>query len=198
MWWSEVQGLRHRLGTLDAIVDSRARVAPSATLIGAVSIGVGSVVCPGAYIEGPVQIGENCVIGNNTLIRGATLIGSSVRVGFGTEIKNAIIGEEVSVGPQCFIADSKVEHGAYLGALVRTSNHRLDRRTVRVLRDGELIDTGMEKLGCLIGAGANLGVQTIILPGRTIAAGSLYSPGITIDRNLPKGRYRLVQAIETF
>ena len=82
-----------------------------------------------------------------------------------------IVQDRVTIGPQCFIADSKIEADAYLGAQVRTSNHRLDKKTVEVMVDGERLDTGLEKLGCLIGARAALGIQVIVLPGREIAAG---------------------------
>ena len=80
-------------------------------------------------------------------------------------------------------------------AQVRTSNHRLDGKTVHVRLDDEDIDTGCEKLGCYIGPGARLGVQVIILPGRYIAAESTIGPRITIEQNLPKGKYILKQEI---
>lgn len=126
------------------------------------------------------------------------MIGDGVRIGFATEIKNAILEAHVTIGPQCFVADSKVEREAYLGAQVRTSNHRLDKRTVEVMVDGERHDTGLEKLGCRIGQGAALGIQVVILPGREIAAGSIFGPKILIEKNLPRGRYRAAQQIEIF
>jgi acetyltransferase-like isoleucine patch superfamily enzyme len=104
----------------------------------------------------------------------------------------------VAIGPQCFVADSKIENDAYLGAQVRTSNHRLDKRTVEVLVDGKRVDTGLEKLGCLIGARSALGIQVIILPGREIAPDSIFAPRVTIEKNLPTGRYRLAQPLENF
>jgi bifunctional UDP-N-acetylglucosamine pyrophosphorylase/glucosamine-1-phosphate N-acetyltransferase len=132
------------------------------------------------------------------IIRGTTSIGDSCRIGFAAEIKNALIGNGVTIGPQCFVADSKLEQQAYLGAQVRTSNHRLDKRAVEVMVDGRRVDTGLEKLGCLIGARAALGIQVIVLPGREIAADSLFAPRTTVERNLPAGRYRPSQTLEQF
>jgi bifunctional UDP-N-acetylglucosamine pyrophosphorylase/glucosamine-1-phosphate N-acetyltransferase len=145
-----------------------------------------------------VTIGAGCLVGNLAMVRGSTSIGDGTRIGFATEIKNAIIEEEVTIGPQCFIADSKIEREAYLGAQVRTSNHRLDRASVRVLVDGEWVDTGLEKLGCVVGARSSLGIQVIVLPGRVIAPDSSFAPRITIEKNLPSGRYRLAQQLESF
>jgi bifunctional UDP-N-acetylglucosamine pyrophosphorylase/glucosamine-1-phosphate N-acetyltransferase len=104
----------------------------------------------------------------------------------------------VTIGPQCFVADSKIEHDVYLGAQVRTSNHRLDKQNVKVLVEGEWVDTGVEKLGCLIGAGSSLGIQVIVLPGRVIAPGSAFAPRITVEKNLPTGRYRVAQQLESY
>jgi len=113
-------------------------------------------------------------------------------------VKNAIIDTDVSIGPMCFVADSKVDAEAYLGGLVRTSNHRLDRETVKVMIHGDMIDSGRSKLGCHIGARAALGIQVIVLPGRIVAADSTFAPRIIIERNLPSARYRLEQKLETF
>jgi len=199
MWWKALDQqaveLAGRFEREHPVVHATADIALTATLVGAVHVGAGARICHGAYVQGPAWIGENCLIGNMAMIRGAVRLGDGSRVGFATEIKNAIIEENVSIGPQCFIADSKIEADAYLGAQVRTSNHRLDRQTIRAMVNGELIDTGLEKLGALIGAGASLGIQVIVLPGRSIAPGTVLEPRITVVKNLPTGRYRLMQTV---
>jgi bifunctional UDP-N-acetylglucosamine pyrophosphorylase/glucosamine-1-phosphate N-acetyltransferase len=199
MWWKALDQqaveLAGRFERERPVVHATADIAATATLVGAVHVGAGARICHGAYVQGPAWIGENCLIGNMAMIRGAIRLGDGSRVGFATEIKNSIIEENVSIGPQCFIADSKIEADAYLGAQVRTSNHRLDRQTIRAMVDGELVDTGLEKLGALIGAGASLGIQVIVLPGRRIAPGTVFEPRITVAKNLPTGRYRLMQTL---
>ena len=206
MWWRELQAQTREFDR--PLTDSHiAEVAPTASVSktatldtsrGPIFIGPRTEVCAGAYVQGPVTIGADCLIGNLAMVRGSTSIGAATRIGFATEIKNSIIEQEVTIGPQCFIADSKIEREAYLGAQVRTSNHRLDKQSVKVLVEGQWIDTGLEKLGCLIGARSSLGIQVIILPGRMIAPGSSFAPRITVEKNLPPGRYRLAQQLETF
>lgn len=205
MWWRELAAQRppcEACGTGDCLhVDASAIVAPDAVLdtdSGPIVVGARTRIAAGAHIRGPAFIGNDCLVGNLALVRGPVTIGNGSRIGFATEVKNAIIGERVAVGPQCFVADSKLEDGAYLGAQVRTSNHRLDRRTVEVMAGSKRLDTGLEKLGCLIGSGAALGIQVIVLPGRSVAPGSLIGPRITVEKNLPPGRYRLAQTIETY
>ena len=124
-------------------------------------------------------------------------VGDGVRIGFASELKNALIGDGACIGPQCFIADSRVDARAYLGALVRTSNHRLDGATVTVHIGDTVIDSQRDKLGAWIGEGAALGVGVIILPGRIVAPGSQFGPRITVERNLPPGRYRLLQSLHS-
>ncbi len=206
MWWRELQAMaaefRAEFGSEPrSTIDETAQVAPSATLDttpGPIKIGARTRVCEGAYVQGPVEIGDDCMIGNLALVRGPARLGNFVRIGFATEVKGSIIEDRVTIGPQCFVADSKVERNAYLGAQVRTSNHRLDGERIRVMRDGKPVDTGLEKLGCLIGAGASLGIQVIVLPGRVIAPHSSFAPRITVEKNLPTGRYRLAQQVENF
>jgi bifunctional UDP-N-acetylglucosamine pyrophosphorylase/glucosamine-1-phosphate N-acetyltransferase len=206
VWWRELQAQAREFGELEpeghrAEIDPSVHVSDSATLDttrGPIFVGARTRICDGAYIQGPVTIGADCLIGNLAMVRGSTSIGSGTRIGFATEIKNAIIEEQVTIGPQCFIADSKIERDAYLGAQVRTSNHRFDKQSVKVLVDGEWVDTGLEKLGCLVGARSSLGIQVIILPGRVSAPDSSFAPRITVEKNLPPGRYRLAQQLESF
>jgi bifunctional UDP-N-acetylglucosamine pyrophosphorylase/glucosamine-1-phosphate N-acetyltransferase len=206
MWWRELQAQQGAWPKLcdpaEALnVDQLAIVDETAVLDttrGPITIGARTRICPGAHLVGPLEIGSDCLVGNLAMIRGPASIGNGTRIGFATEIKNAIIEEKVTIGPQCFVADSKLETGVYLGAQVRTSNHRLDKKNVTVMVDGEAVDSGLEKLGCLIGANAALGIQVIILPGRVIAPNSIYAPRVTVEKNLPTGRYRHSQQLEAF
>jgi bifunctional UDP-N-acetylglucosamine pyrophosphorylase/glucosamine-1-phosphate N-acetyltransferase len=206
MWWRELQAQRKLWPAfsdagVSLSVDPTAVIADGAmldTTRGPIVIGQRTNICRGAHLQGPITVGDDCMIGDLAVVRGPAQIGNGTRIGFAAEIKNAIIGERVSIGPQCFVADSKIEDDAYLGAQVRTSNHRLDKATVKVMVDGDAVDTGLEKLGCLIGARAALGIQVIILPGRIIAPDSIFAPRVTIEKNLPSGRYRPSQLLETF
>jgi bifunctional UDP-N-acetylglucosamine pyrophosphorylase/glucosamine-1-phosphate N-acetyltransferase len=206
MWWADLEALPAAIAAEASrrdgpAVDPAADVHADAVLDdsqGPILIGARTRVCRGATIRGPALIGADCLIGDQAMLRGPVAIGDGTRIGFATELKNAIIDEGVAIGPMCFVADSRLEREAYLGALVRTSNHRLDRANVTVMVDGRAVDSGRDKLGCLIGARASLGIQVIILPGRIVAPDSLFGPRVTIEKNLPAGRYRLAQQIETF
>lgn len=165
---------------------------------GPILIGAGTRICHGAYIEGPAVIGSDCMIGNYAFIRSNTIIGNNVRIGFSTEVKSSLIESDVTIGPQCFVGDSVIGQSVYLGAQVRTSNHRLDGKKIDVYINDDVIDTGCEKLGCYIGPHSRLGIQVIILPGRYISHETLVGPGIIIDKNLPTGKYILKQVVKNY
>jgi bifunctional UDP-N-acetylglucosamine pyrophosphorylase/glucosamine-1-phosphate N-acetyltransferase len=202
MWWRDLETRRALVAAGDqSHIDETSNVEPGAVLddsSGPIRIGALTRVCGGAIIKGPVTIGERCLIGNLAMVRGPTSIGDDVCIGFASEIKASVVERRVSIGPQCFVADSWLEEEAYLGAQVRTSNHRLDRRNVSVLDGANMIDSGTDKLGCQIGARSSLGIQVIILPGRVIAPNSTFAPRVTVEKNLPTGRYRLSQTLESF
>jgi len=203
MWWCEFSNLGERIATMhspmETSIHAEAIIEPGAVLddaTGPIVIGSGTRICSGSVLRGPLIVGQRSLIGNHAFIRGPSIIGSDVSIGFTSEVKHAAIGDRTSIGPMCFIADSVIECDAYLGALVRTSNQRLDRKPVTVMHEGKLVETGSAKLGCKIGPKASIGIQVIILPGREIAAGSIFEPRITITKNHPSGHYRSVQTIE--
>lgn len=158
-------------------------------------VGANTTIAEDAIIRGDVVIGDNCMIGNGVIIRGHVRIGNGVRLGYGVEIKNAIIRDNTWIGPLCYVGDSVIEEEVYLGALVRTSNHRLDRANIKSWNGVELEDTHREKLGCWIRTKTSLGVGVVILPGRIVPEDSVFSPHIVITRNYPVGVYQLVQNI---
>jgi bifunctional UDP-N-acetylglucosamine pyrophosphorylase/glucosamine-1-phosphate N-acetyltransferase len=203
MWWRDLMAMREQLAGLipggASHIDASAQVEPGAVLddsTGPIVIGAGTRICAGALLRGPLIVGSHGLIGNQAMLRGPAMIGDHVRIGFASEIKHSLIGDHVSIGPQCFVGDSRIDDHAYLGAQVRTSNHRLDGQPIAVHEGDTVIDTGCEKLGCWIGARASLGIQVIVLPGRMIAAGTLFEPRITVTRNYPSGHYRAIQTIE--
>jgi UDP-N-acetylglucosamine diphosphorylase / glucose-1-phosphate thymidylyltransferase / UDP-N-acetylgalactosamine diphosphorylase / glucosamine-1-phosphate N-acetyltransferase / galactosamine-1-phosphate N-acetyltransferase len=204
MWWVEIRDLGKRLSAAnpgsETQINAEALVEDGAVLDdrdGPIVIGAGTRICAGARLRGPIQIGADCFVGNQSMLRGPVLIGDGVKIGFSTELKQALVGDNVSIGPMCFVADSKVDEGAYLGAMVRTSNHRLDGKDISVRQGDADLSTGLEKLGCWIGARTSLGIQVIVLPGRVVPESSLFEPRITISRNYPTGHYRVKQDIES-
>ena len=146
-------------------------ISKSATLIGPAVIGRRTEIRPGAYIRGSVIIGDGAVIGNST------------------EIKNAIIFDEAQLPHYNYIGDSIVGYRAHLGAGAIISNFRLDRKSIRIKGDGERLDTGLRKMGALIGDGAEIGCNTAICPGSIIGRGCVIYPLSRVIGIIPEKHY---------
>lgn len=81
------------------------------SLKGKVVIGEGSVIKAGSCIYGPAVIGTGCEIGPDVCILPSTSIGDNVAISSFTQIKNSVIGNDVTLGPGCFISDSLIDKG---------------------------------------------------------------------------------------
>ena len=127
-----------------------------------------------ACISGPAYIGKNTTLGNNSLVRGS-MIGHHSAVGFNTEVVRSYLSHNVT-SHIAYIGDSVIDQEVNFGAYSCTANLRFDKRTVRVEVKGEKIDSGMNKLGAIVGAGAQIGIHASIMPGAKIDPGEFVTP----------------------
>ncbi len=84
------------------------------TIQGKVSIGAGTIIKSGCCIYGPAVIGSGCEIGPHVCIMPSTSIGDNVAISSFTQVKNSIIGDDVTLGPGCFISDSAIDKGCVI------------------------------------------------------------------------------------
>ena len=128
------------------------------TILGPTVIGRGTQIRPGAYIRGSAIIGDGVVIGNST------------------EVKNSIILDGAQLPHYNYVGDSIIGYKAHLGAGAIISNLRLDGKNVKIKAYGEKIDTGMRKMGALVGDKSQVGCNAVILPGTIIGRRSIIYP----------------------
>ena len=126
-------------------------VEPGATLKGEVVVEEGATVRSGSYIDGPVYISQGCDIGPNCYIRPSTSLGMGVKVGASVEVKNSIIMAKTHVPHHNYVGDSVIGERCNLGAGTKIANLRFDNMPVKVTVSGEVIDTGLRKLGVIMG-----------------------------------------------
>lgn len=154
---------------------------------GFIGIGRGTVVEPGALIKGRVLIGENCEIRQGAYIRGNVIVGDNCVVGHTTEVKNSIFLNGAKAGHFAYVGDSILGNDVNLGAGTKLANFKVDtgNRNVSVEINSEKIDTGLRKMGALIGDGAELGCNTVTMPGALIGPGALVYPNTTVRGFVP-------------
>jgi UDP-N-acetylglucosamine diphosphorylase/glucosamine-1-phosphate N-acetyltransferase len=168
-------------------------ISPTAIIKGDVFVEEGVRVLENAVIRGPCYIGRDSLIGNNALIRDSSHIGAGCVVGYSTEIKHCYIGDRCWFHKN-FVGDSIVGNDCNFGAGTITANLRLDEKNVSVNVGKEHIDTGLNKLGALVGNGVRTGINVSLMPGVIIGAGCFVGPHVCLAQDLPAGKMALTKA----
>ena len=133
-------------------------------------------------IEGPTYIGPGVTIRHGAYLRGGSWICEGALVGNSSEIKNSILLPGAQAPHFNYVGDSIVGFEANLGAGVKLSNVRNDRKEVRVyFENGEFILSGLTKLGAIIGDSSQLGCNSVTNPGTIIPRDSMIGPNTTIS-----------------
>ena len=141
-----------------------------------ISIGEGTTIDPTVLIEGPCMIGKNCTIRHGAFLRGPLIISDECSIGHGTEVKGSILMKNASIAHLCYVGDSIIGPHVNLGAGVKCSNLRLDRREILV--GG--IPTSLRKLGAILGEGVQVGCNCVLNPGTVIGKKSLIYPLLNV------------------
>ena len=133
---------------------------------GDVYIGKNVSLPPYGYIEGPAYIGDNCILRPSVYIRGNVIAWRDCVMGNSCEFKNALLLDHVQVPHFNYVGDSLLGSHAHLGAGCILSNLRFDRQSVRMRDiDGQRFETGLKKLGGLLGDNAEAGCNSVLQPG---------------------------------
>ena len=133
-------------------------------------------------IEGPCYIGPNAEIRHSAYLRKGAWICSGALVGHSSEVKNSILLPGSKAPHFNYVGDSIVGIDANLGAGVKLSNVRNDRREILVtMRDGARVETGLRKMGAIIGDGCQLGCNTVTNPGALVLPRTMIRPNVTLS-----------------
>lgn len=130
---------------------------------------------PGAVVKAPAIIGANCFVAASAYLRGGVFLDEDCIVGPACELKSALMLIGSKVAHLSFVGDSIIGAGANIEAGAIIANYRNERedKRIRILFDGEIIDTGVEKFGALIGDNARIGANAVIAPGALIRPGEI-------------------------
>ena len=123
--------------------------------------------------------GEGCVLGNSC------------------EFKNSLLLDKVQVPHFNYVGDSVLGNRSHLGAGAICANLRMDHGNVPVkLEDGTRADSGMRKLGALMGDEAEASCNSVLQPGAILGRRAIvismpfngYLPPNTIAHSGQKAR----------
>lgn len=149
-------------------------------------VGRGTEVASTAEIRGPALIGRGCELRGGVLIRGNAIVGDEVILGNSTEVKNAILFNRVQAPHYSYIGDSVLGYAVHLGAGVIISNVKITGGPIRVHGPGgKSVETGLEKLGALVGDRAEIGCNSVLCPGTVIGRRSIVYPLTVVRGTVP-------------
>ena len=156
-------------------------------------IEAGARIEPGCVIKGPTVLCAGAEVRHGAYLRGGCLIGPDAVVGHATEVKNSAFLNGAHAGHFAYVGDSILGADANLGAGVKLANLELRTEEEKktgvvkniVLRaEGEWIDTGLSKLGAVIGDDVEIGCNAVTSPGALLGPGSWVAPNVTVSKGV--------------
>ena len=205
---------RSQLAAAEAALRARVREAlmacgvtivdPSATWIDAgVEVGEDTTLLPGVHLLGATAVGRDCRIGPNAVLHD-TRIGERCVIG-GSTLEGATLADDVHVGPYCHIRpDSTIEAGARLGNYAEVKASRIGAGSrvghfsyVGDADVGEDVNIGAGTITAnydgagkhrtVIGDGAFIGSDSMLVAPLSIGAGARTGVGSVVTRDVPPG-----------
>ena len=148
-------------------VHKTAKVFSTAYLGSPCIIGAGTEVRHGAFIRGSALVGENCVVGNSV------------------ELKNVILFDNVQTPHYNYVGDSILGYKSHMGAGSITSNIKSDKTNVVIKSGDEKIETGIKKIGAMLGDFVEVGCNSVLNPGTVIGRNSNIYPTSCVRGVIP-------------
>jgi bifunctional UDP-N-acetylglucosamine pyrophosphorylase/glucosamine-1-phosphate N-acetyltransferase len=153
--------------TGDTCVADGAVIGPSARVEDS-DIGEGATV-DSSVVRG-VRLGAGASVGPMGFLRPGTVLEARARTGAFVEVKNSVVGEGSKVPHLSYIGDAEIGKGVNVGAGSITCNY-----------------DGWQKHRTIIGDGAFIGSDTMLVAPVTIGEGAVTGAGSAISKDVPAG-----------
>ena len=143
----------------------------------------GATIEAGALLHGPCLIGAGTEVRHAAYLRGNVITGRNCVIGHATEIKNSLLFNEAKAGHFNYVGDSILGNAVNLGAGVKLANFKLPSSSAKIkIRFGvkTKIDSGLRKLGAIIGDRSQIGCNSVTNPGTILSRDSIVYPCTTV------------------
>lgn len=139
-----------------------------------------------AYLGAPCIIGANTEVRHCAFIRGSALVGENCVVGNSVELKNVILFDNVQTPHYNYVGDSILGYKSHMGAGSITSNVKSDKTDVIVKSGDVAIETGLKKMGAMLGDCVEVGCNSVLNPGTVIGRNSNIYPTSCVRGIVPE------------
>ena len=145
-------------------------------------------VAPTAFLGAPCIIGAETEVRHCAFIRGSALVGRNCVVGNSVELKNVILFDNVQTPHYNYVGDSILGYRSHMGAGSVTSNVKSDKTlvTVKDPATGEAVETGLKKMGAMLGDYVEVGCNSVLNPGTVIGRHSNIYPTSCVRGVVPE------------
>lgn len=143
-------------------------------------------VFPSAYIGAPCIVGANTEVRHCAFIRGSALIGENCVIGNSVELKNVIIFNNVQTPHYNYVGDSILGYKSHMGAGSITSNVKSDKTNVVIKSSEDTIETGIKKIGAMLGDYVEVGCNSVLNPGTIVGRNSNIYPTSCVRGVVPE------------
>lgn len=145
-------------------------------------------VAPTACLNGPLIIDEEAEVRHCAFIRGNAIVGKGAVVGNSTELKNVVLFNKVQVPHYNYVGDSVLGFKSHMGAGSITSNVKSDKTLVTVKGENFKFETGLKKMGAMLGDRVEVGCNSVLNPGTVIGRDSNVYPTSCVRGVIPANR----------
>jgi UDP-N-acetylglucosamine diphosphorylase / glucose-1-phosphate thymidylyltransferase / UDP-N-acetylgalactosamine diphosphorylase / glucosamine-1-phosphate N-acetyltransferase / galactosamine-1-phosphate N-acetyltransferase len=157
--------------TDDVVWHGSARIEQGAIVKGPAVIGPRCLVAAGAYLRGGVWLEEDCVVGPHAEVK-ASLLFRGARLAHLNFVGDSILGRDVNVEA---------------GAVIANHRNELDDPRIRLHAGDQVIDTGVDTFGALVGDHSRIGANAVLAPGTLLPPRSIVPRLGLIDQG-PRAR----------
>ena len=160
----------------EQVISSTASIAETSIIKGPCIIEDGVCVDDFCKIIGPAYLSKDSFIGMSSLVRNCVL-GNKTKIGFNCEIGRTYFGGNSKISHQNVILDSVIGENVWFGGYSGTANVLLTRGNIKYAVGKDLVDTGTDHFGAVVGNNCAVGASVIILPGRQVPSDSFIQAG---------------------
>ena len=153
----------------NVFIDKTATIFPQVIVDGSngpVFIDQNAVIQPHVYIQGPVYIGPSVLIKAGAQIYSGSSIAEGCKIG--GEVNNSIISAWSNKAHNGYLGSSYVGSWVNIGAGTNNSNLKNNYGTVKLTVNGEVVDTGLQFIGLIMGDHSKCGINTTFNTGTNV------------------------------
>jgi bifunctional UDP-N-acetylglucosamine pyrophosphorylase/glucosamine-1-phosphate N-acetyltransferase len=141
---------------------------------GPLFIAKGARIEPGAYVQGPAYISAGATVRHGAYVRANVILMAGSTLGHASEAKNSLFLPGAAAPHFNYVGDSILGQNVNLGAGTKLSNLGIlsekdpetgKRPTIEIMVDDAHYDTGLAKLGAILGDEVQTGCNAVLNPG---------------------------------